>query len=92
MPRIVPVSDFRADVRTVADHTDRGEVVIITQNGRPRRALIDCDEWNASAQAQERACAKALQETEGRELSGELGRLDEAEFRSRMQGRREQRR
>lgn len=35
MPQIVPVSDFRADVKIVSKYTDRGEVVVLTQNGRP---------------------------------------------------------
>lgn len=49
MPQIVPVSDFRADVKSVSKYTDRGKVVVLTQNGRPRWAMVDYDERNASA-------------------------------------------
>ena len=48
MPRIVPVSDFRADIKSVSQFTDEGEVVVLTQNGRPKWAMIDYDTWNAA--------------------------------------------
>ncbi|MBR3316388.1 MAG: type II toxin-antitoxin system Phd/YefM family antitoxin [Atopobiaceae bacterium] len=87
MPQIVPVSDFRADINSVARHTDGGEVVILTQNGRPRWAMIDYDEWNAAAQAQERAFARELMRTEERELRGELTTIEADEFRARVAAR-----
>lgn len=91
MPQIVPVSDFRADVKSVSAYTDRGEVVVLTQNGRPRWAMIDYDEWNTAAQEQERSLAMAIRQTEGRELRGELVELTAEEARERLGARREAR-
>ncbi|MDI9590360.1 MAG: type II toxin-antitoxin system prevent-host-death family antitoxin [Acidobacteriota bacterium] len=88
MPQIVPVSDFRADLRKVSEHTDRGEIVILTQNGRPRWAMIDYDEWNAASRAQERSFARVILETERRERDGELGVMDGAEARARLRAHR----
>lgn len=83
MPRIVPVSDFRADVRSVSKYTDDGEVVVLTQNGRPRWAMVDYDEWNAAASEQERMAARSILETEAREAAGELRTLSADEWRER---------
>lgn len=83
MPQVVPVSDFRADVKSVAQYTDNGEVVVLTQNGRPRWAMIDYDEWNAAAREQERMVARSILETEQREASGELRVLSADEWRER---------
>lgn len=80
MPQVVPVSDFRSDITSVSKYTDEGEVVVLTQNGRPRWAMVDYDEWNAAARAQERAYARALLQTEERERAGTLGLLDADEF------------
>lgn len=92
MPQVVPVSDFRADIQSVSQHTDQGEIVILTQNGRPRWAMIDYEEWNASARAQERAYARALRESEKREQTGNLTRMSSKEFRERLESRRKTRR
>lgn len=83
MPQVVPVSDFRADVKSVAQYTDNGEVVVLTQNGRPRWAMVDYDEWNAAAREQERIIARSILETERREASGELRVLSADEWRER---------
>lgn len=80
MPQIVPVSDFRADVKSVSKYTDRGEVVVLTQNGRPRWAMVDYDEWNASAHEQECMIARLILETEAREAAGELSVLSADEW------------
>lgn len=91
MPQIVPVSDFRADVKNVAKYTDCGEVVVLTQNGRPRWAMVDYDEWNASAREQERMIARSILETEAREAAGELHALSADEWRARRAQRRAER-
>lgn len=91
MPQIVPVSDFRSDINSVAQYTDAGEVVVLTQNGRPRWAMVDYDEWNAAARAQERAFARAVCHTEERERSGELELLSAEEFKRRRAERRARR-
>lgn len=83
MPQIVPVSDFRADISSVSRHTDQGEVVVLTQNGRPRWAMIDYEEWNAAAREQERMAARMIRETEQREAAGELRVLSSDEWRAR---------
>ena len=83
MPQVVPVSDFRADVKSVSKYTDGGEVVVLTQNGRPRWAMIDYDEWNAAARERERAFARSILETEAREAAGELHVLTAGEWRAR---------
>lgn len=88
MPQIVPVSDFRADVKSVVQYTDAGEVVVLTQNGRPRWAMVDYDEWNASAREQERMIARPILETEAREAKGELPALSADEWRARRAQRR----
>lgn len=72
VPQIVPVSDFRANIKSVSTYTDQGEVVILTQNGRPRWAMVDYDEWNAAARASEIAYARQLRATEEKERRGEL--------------------
>ncbi len=82
MPQVVPVSDFRSDISSVSRYTDAGEVVVLTQNGRPRWAMVDYDEWNTAARAQERAYARAIMETEAREQSGELTYLSADEFKA----------
>lgn len=87
MPQIVPVSDFRADVKSVAKYTDCGEVVVLTQNGRPRWAMVDYDEWNALACEQERMIARSILETESREVTGELHILSADEWRARRERR-----
>lgn len=87
MPQIVPVSDFRADVKSVSQHTDRGEVVVLTQNGRPRWAMVDFDEWNAAAREQERSIARSILETERRETEGGLRTLSCEEWRERRASR-----
>lgn len=92
MPRIVPVSDFRANIKSVSTYTDRGEVVVLTQNGHPKWAMIDYDEWNAAAEAQERSFAKALRATEAREQRGELIEMSAAEARELLHARRQKRR
>ena len=81
MPRIVPVRDFRADVKSVSTYTDRGEVVVLTQNGRPKWAMVDYEEWNAAASMQERAFKRAIMDTEAREQAGELTEVDAEEAR-----------
>ena len=91
MPQIVPVSDFRADITSVSRYTDEGEVVVLTQNGRPRWAMIDYAEWNAAARARERAFARAIIETEEREARGEVKYLSSEEFERRLEERREAR-
>lgn len=83
MPQVVPVSDSRADVKSVAQYTDNGEVVVLTQNGRPRWAMVDYDEWNAAAREQKRMVARSILETEQREASGELRVLSADEWRAR---------
>lgn len=83
MPQVVPVSDFRADVKSVSKYTDDGEVVVLTQNGRPRWAMVDYDEWNAAAREQERMVARSILETEAREADGELRVLTADEWRTR---------
>ena len=88
MPQIVPVSDFRADITSVSRYTDEGEVVVLTQNGRPRWAMIDYAEWNAAARARERAFARAIIETEEREARGEVKYLSSEEFERRLEERR----
>lgn len=88
MPQIVPVSDFRSNIKTVSDYTDRGEVVILTQNGRPKWAMVDYDEWNAAARESEMAFAQQLRETEERERTGELSEYDGQEVRSWLHGHR----
>lgn len=75
MPRIVPVSDFRADIKSVSAYTDRGEIVILTQNGHPKWAMIDYDEWNAVAEEQERSLLGEIRRTEEKERLGELGEV-----------------
>lgn len=84
MPRIVPVSDFRANIKSVSTYTDRGEVVVLTQNGHPKWAMIDYDEWNAAAQEQERSFARAIRQTEERELHGELDEFSGDEARAHL--------
>ena len=91
MPQVVPVSDFRADITSVSRCTDEGEVVVLTQNGRPRWAMIDYAEWNAAARARERAFARAVIETEEREARGEVKYLSSEEFERRMEERRSSR-
>lgn len=88
MPQIVPVSDFRADITSVSRYTDEGEVVVLTQNGRPRWAMIDYAEWNAAARARERAFARAIIETEEREARGESVPMSSEEFEKRVEERR----
>lgn len=83
MPQVVPVGDCRADVKSVAKYTDDGEVAVLTQNGRPRWAMVDYDEWNAVAREQERMVARFILETEQREASGELRVLSADEWRAR---------
>ncbi len=80
MPQIVPVSDFRADVTSVSRYTDEGEVVVLTQNGRPRWAMVDYAEWNAAAAAQERSYARALLEAERMEADGTVSYVDADAF------------
>ena len=91
MPQIVPVSDFRSDIRSVSRYTDEGEVVVLTQNGRPRWAMVDYDEWNAAASSQERSVARALAEAEGLERSGDLSYVSEDEYERRRQARKDAR-
>ena len=91
MPQIVPVSDFRADVKSVAQYTDSGEVVVLTQNSRPRWAMVDYSEWNAAACERERMIARSILETEAREASGELQVLTADEWRARRAQRRTER-
>lgn len=76
MPAIIPVSDFRADIESVGRKTDAGEVVILTQNGRPRWAMVDYDEWNEASLQRELSFARSIRETERRELSGEMGTVE----------------
>lgn len=80
MPQVVPISDFRSNIETVAAVTDNGEVAILTQNGRPRWAMIDYDEWNASARLQEQRFAQSLLESEERERAGKLTYLSQGDF------------
>ena len=82
MPQIVPVGDFRADVKSVTRYTDSGEVVVLTQNGRPRWAMVDYNEWNAAACERERMIARSILEKEARESSGELQVLTADEWRA----------
>ena len=91
MPQIVPVSDFRADVNSVAQYTDAGEVVVLTQNGRPRWAMVDYNDWNAAARAQERSFARAIRETEAREQNGELELIPSDQFKKQREQRKAQR-
>lgn len=76
MPAIVPVSDFRADIESVGKRTDAGEVVILTQNGRPRWAMVDYEEWNEAALQSERSFARSIREAERREISGDMGTVE----------------
>lgn len=87
MPQVVPVSDFRSDITSVSKYTDKGEVVVLTQNGRPRWAMVDYDEWNASARVQERAYARALLQTEEAERTGGLELLSADDFKARRRER-----
>ena len=87
MPQVVPVSDFRSDITSVSKYADEGEVVVLTQNGRPRWAMVDYDEWNASARVQERAYARALLQTEELERAGGLELLSADEFKARRRER-----
>lgn len=80
MPQIVPVSDFRSDIKSVSQFTDEGEVVILTQNGRPKWAMVDYEVWNAAARVQEQEIARALREVEELEERGELTWYTEEEF------------
>ncbi len=82
MPQVVPVSDFRSDITSVSKYTDAGEVVVLTQNGRPRWAMVDYDEWNTAARLQERSFARAILETEAKEQAGELLYLSADEFKA----------
>ena len=91
MPQIVPVGDFRADVKSVTRYTDSGEVVVLTQNGRPRWAMVDYNEWNAAACERERMIARSILEAEAREASGELQVLTADEWRARRAQRRTER-
>ena len=91
MPQIVPVSDFRADVKSVSRYTDDGEVVVLTQNGRPRWAMIDYEEWNAAARERERMLARSILETEAREAAGDLCVLSADEWRAHRAQRRAER-
>ena len=88
MPRIVPVSDFRADIKSVSQFTDEGEVVVLTQNGRPKWAMVDYDTWNAAASAQERSFSQASRETEQSEATGNLTLLSAKEARAALKARR----
>lgn len=88
MPRIVPVSGFRADIKSVSQFTDKGEVVVLTQNGRPKWAMVDYDTWNAAASAQERSFSQAIRETERREATGNLTLLSAKEARAALKARR----
>ena len=88
MPRIVPVSAFRADIKSVSQFTDEGEVVVLTQNGRPKWAMVDYDTWNAAASAQERSFSQAIRETERREATGNLTLLSAKEARAALTARR----
>lgn len=88
MPRIVPVSDFRADIKSVSQFTDKGEVVVLTQNGRPKWAMVDYDTWNAAASAQERSFSQAIRETERHEATGNLTLLSAKEARAALKARR----
>ena len=89
MPQIVTVSDFRANIKSVSRFTDAGEVVILTQNGRPRWAMVDYDTWNATARVQERSFSKAILETEQRESAGTLKLLSSDEARAALRARRQ---
>lgn len=91
MPQVVPVSDFRADVKSVSRYTDAGEVVVLTQNGRPRWAMVDYAEWNAASRARERSFALAIRETEAREARGNLEVLSAAELKEQIATRRSRR-
>lgn len=88
MPQVVPVSDFRADVKAVSRYTDAGEVVVLTQNGRPRWAMVDFAEWNAAARERERSFALAVRTTEAKEARGNLETLNADELRAQIMARR----
>ena len=88
MPRIVPVSDFRADIKSVSQFTDEGEVVVLTQNGRPKWARVDYDTWTAAASAQERSFSQAIRESEQSEATGNLTLLSAKEARAALKARR----
>ena len=88
MPQIVPVSDFRSDIKSVSQFTDAGEVVILTQNGRPKWAMVDYEVWNAANRVQEMEMARALKETEERQKRGEVEWLTSEEFKERLANRR----
>lgn len=88
MPQIVPVSDFRSDIKSVSQFTDAGEVVILTQNGRPKWAMVDYEVWNAANRVQEMEMARALKETEERQMRGEVEWLTSEEFKERLANRR----
>lgn len=92
MPQVVPVSDFRANIKSVSEYTDRGEVVVLTQNGHPKWAMIDYDEWNAVAQMQERSFARSLRETERKEARGKLKEMTGGEARALLRAHRDARR
>ena len=87
MPQIVPVSDFRADISSVAKYTDQGEVVVLTQNGRPRWAMVDYDEWNAAAQEQERAFAREIARTQEKDAAGKLDYVSSEGFKALVEAR-----
>ena len=89
MPQIVPVSDFRANIKSVSQFTDAGEVVILTQNGRPKWAMVDYDTWNVTARAQERSFSQSVLETEKREKAGTLKLLSSDEARAALRARRQ---
>jgi len=89
MPQVVPVSDFRSNVQSVSRYTDNGEVVVLTQHGRPKWAMIDYDEWNAAAAMQERTFAAELKKTEAAESDGSLRHLSTEEFEKRQEERKE---
>lgn len=72
MPAIVPVGDFRIDIESAGRRADAGEVVILTQNGRPRWAAVDCGEWSEESPQRKPSFAMAIREAESRELSGEM--------------------
>ena len=60
------------------------EVVVLTQNGRPRWAMVDYEEWNVVACEQERMDARSILETEAREAAGDLHVLSADEWRARL--------
>lgn len=88
MPQVIPISDFRSNIESVATITDTGEVAILTQNGRPRWALVDYNEWNQAAQAQERAFAREIALTEEKERAGELSYIPSSQFEKEITSRR----